>query len=480
MPSRGQHVLCALAGGLLACAVGAQELPDFGDAAAGSLSPADERRLGEAFMREIRANLVIIEDAEVESYVQSLGHRLAAQSDGETQPFTFFVIRDEAVNAFAGPGGYVGVNAGLIMTTDLEGEFASVLAHEIAHVTQRHIARAFELGEKTSLPVLAGIIAAIVLGTQSPALGQAAAATVVGTAVQSRLRFGRNAEREADRVGMRLLQEAGFDPRAMPAFFETLQSASRYYNRPPEFLSTHPVTTSRVADTRARAEQYPYRQHADSLSYHLVKAKLRVLLDDDPEKSLRYFEDKLESGKHRSLEATAYGWGLALTRSGQAPEAREVFVKLVEENPDRMAFQVAMAENELRAGKVATGLKIYLEAYGLFPDNKMVVRGFSEALVKTSRGTQALEIIEAYARRHGMDASLHRISAQAHADQGDVPRSRLSLAEHYYLSGQLDAAIHQLQLGSDVNAGDYYVRARIEARLKELRHERRARSDAKG
>ena len=237
---------------------GAQiQLPDFGDSSSKAFSNADERAIGEAFMREIRSRLTIVDDPEVEQYIQWIGYRLVSESDYYNLGFTFFVVADNQINAFAAPGGYIGANSGLITASESESELAAVLAHETAHVTQRHIARSIELAGRNNIPAIAGLIAAIIIGTQNSQAGAATAAAVVGGQAQKQIDFTRANEKEADRVGMQLLESSGFDPRAMPAFFEKLQSESRYYRKPPEFLSTHPVTTARIADTRGRAEQFP-------------------------------------------------------------------------------------------------------------------------------------------------------------------------------------------------------------------------------
>ena len=235
---RAVLLACALTVAAPVCAQ--SELPDFGDASAGTISPAEERRMGEAFMREVRALLPLLDDPEVEEYVNSVGRRLASAGDASAQPFHFFVVAHDEVNAFAGPGGYIGINAGLIVASGSEGELASVLAHEMAHVTQRHIARRFEQQERSTLPVFAGILAAVVLGSQSPDLGQAAAAATLGAAVQTALSFSREAEQEADRVGMNVLVRAGYDPREMVGFLQKLQTSTRFSHTPPEYLSTHP------------------------------------------------------------------------------------------------------------------------------------------------------------------------------------------------------------------------------------------------
>ena len=465
--------MCVLAAAPLVSAQ--SELPDFGDVSSVTLSPAEERRLGEAFMREVRSRLALVDDPEIEEYVESVGRRLAAASDAPGQPFHFFVVADDDINAFAGPGGYIGINAGLITSTGSEGELASVIAHEMAHVTQRHIARRFEQQERSSIPVFAGIVAAIVLGTQSPDLGQAAAAAALGSAVQTTLNFSREAEQEADRVGIQSLVRAGYDPRAMPAFLEKLRSAQRYAQKPPEYLSTHPLTTSRIADLQARSEQSPRLGHEDSLRYLLAKAKLEVLSQEDPRASLELFEDALEHGEHENVSAAGYGLGLALTRTGAHDKASKIFEALVERHPGELSIRIAAAENELAAGRTSKSMERYEEAYARHPGSRALVVAFAEALVRSRRSDEALELIDAWSRSHGADHRLYRLEAEAYAQRGEATRSRFSLAEHYYLVGQLDAAIYQLQLAAQDRDAGYYLLSRVEARLEELEEEWRQR-----
>lgn len=469
----------ALIAGALAVAplVSAQsELPDFGDASAGTLSPAEERRLGAAFMREVRALLPLVDDPEIDDYLNAVGSRLAAASDAPAQPFHFFVVAHDEVNAFAGPGGYIGINAGLVAATESEGELASVLAHEMAHVTQRHIARRFEQQERSSLPVLAGIVAAVLLGSQSPDLGQAAAAAALGSAVQTTLNFSREAEREADRVGMQVLARAGYDPRDMPAFLEKLQTSQRFTRRPPEYLSTHPLTTSRIADLRARAEQSPAGGLEESLRYRLMRAKLEALSNDDPELVLARFKDVVEDGEHGDPSAAAYGVGLSLARAGAHDEAREVFARLMARHPAEVSLRIAAADNELAAGRNARSVELFAEAYEHYPNNRALVAGFAGALVRSRRSDEALALIDTFARSQAMDHRLHRLAAEAYAQLGQTSRSHFSLAEHYYLSGQIDAAIYQLHLAAQDRDAGYYLLSRVEARLHELEEERRLRA----
>ena len=452
-------------------------LPDFGDSSEATLSPADERALGEAFMREIRARLTLVDDPLVERYIQSLGYRLVAASDRRDLWFTFFVVEDASLNAFAAPGGFVGVNSGMILATQSESEFASVLAHEIAHVTQRHIVRAIDHASRSNLPILAGVLAAVIIGTQNVEAGQAAAAAVIGTSAQSRINFTRQNEMEADRVGIRILADAGFDPREMAGVFEKLQIAARYSPRLPEYLSTHPVTTNRIAEARDRAERLPYKQHESSESYFLVRAGLRAGTADDAQQVLDQLVEERSTGRAQSPSANAYGQAIAMTRLGREKQAREVLERLLEAHPENLAFRADLGANALRSGDLTRALALYSEGLDLYPDDRGLVRGHAAALNEAGRPNDTVMLIDEYGRSHTLDAAMYRLRADAHQKLGRTLESRSDLAEHYYLSGHLGQAIEQLRraIRDPEKDKDFYATARIEARLEELETERRLR-----
>src|SRR5512134_3004360 len=247
-----------LAAVLMACAppAGAQALPELGDAAGATIAPQVERRIGESIVREIRfRHPAYVDDPEVSDYVDGLGRRLLAANPGAQPDFEFFVVRDPTINAFALPGGFVGVHTGLLLAAESESELASVLAHEIAHVTQRHIARMLGQQQQMQLPMLAAIAAAILLGGSRPDLAAGATAAVQAGAVQTQLSYSRDFEREADRIGFQALEDAGFDMHAMGSFFEKMQRGMRIADdgSVPGYLRTHPITTERIADAQNRA-----------------------------------------------------------------------------------------------------------------------------------------------------------------------------------------------------------------------------------
>jgi predicted Zn-dependent protease len=482
---RNRHRACLLYGLLAVGATAALaatpapaqiRLPDFGDSSETAFSAAAEEAVGREFMARLRATTTIIEDPEVVEYVESLGYRLSAAGERHGIGFHFFVVQDEAINAFAAPGGWVGINSGLVIATDSESELASVMAHEIAHVTQRHIARSVELSERNSIAALAGLLAAIAIGTQNSEAGRAAAAAVMGSQAQSAIDFTRRNEKEADRVGMQLLDAGGFDPSAMATFFEKLQSASRYYRRPPEFLSTHPVTTSRIAESRDRAAQLGYRQITDSRRYRMVRAKLRVMETRDPatlETTLRS-----EIGRNAPAPSPGLRYGLALlhARTGKLDHARRGLEALLAEEPDEVPVHMALAEVIIASGNEREALAILDDAWRLRPDNRLVARTYVGALLKVGRHDRALSVLAEYRRLGAPDAEMLRQEAMALEATGRTAESQATLAEHFYRRGQLDLAIHQLTLASRHPENDFYRASRIEARLEEMLREQAERA----
>lgn len=447
------------------------ELPDMGASAGAALSPAQEKEIGKEFMRAVRQELVVLDDPEIDAYINSLGAELSSHSGAQDQSFTFFVLKDSAINAFAAPGGYIAVNSGLILASQSEAELAAVMAHEIAHVTQRHIARRFEAMNNLRLPSLAAMAAAILIGMASPDAGMAAMAATQAGQAQMQINFTRANELEADRVGMQTLAAADFDPRAMPAFFDRLEQVTRYYGRPPEFLLDHPVTENRIADTRGRAEQYPYKQRADSLAYQLVRAKLAVMTAQTPGAAVEKFEQAVKTGRYQSREAAVYGYGLALADAGDKEGARRQLRTLHDQDPDNIAYRSALAKVELAAGNTDTSLRLYAEGLDLYPDNKQLVQGYAAALLEAQRPGEARSLLRDYKRNQTLDPPLYRLLALSEGRAGDPVEGLLDMAEYHHQMGDTALAIQQLEQARKLRPTDFYQASRIEAELKTLKNE---------
>jgi predicted Zn-dependent protease len=449
----------------------AVELPDIGSSANAIMSATDEQKLGEAFFRQLHRQAEVIDDIDINDYINALGHRLASFSDNPEQSFRFFVIKDAAINAFAVPGGFIGVHSGLISNTRDESELASVVAHEIAHVTQHHIARTIEAMDRLSLPAMAALIAAIVVGaTVNPQIGQAAAATLMAGSVQMQINFTRTHEKEADRVGMQILASAGFDPRSMPAFFERLQTATRYYeNGVPEFLRTHPVTSDRIAEAQSRADKYPVKLISDAPLYHLMKAKLLVLSDDNPNNLLKKLQEMLKEGRYRDERATRYALALTLLTSKQLAGVQEQLDWLLKHDTDRVVYRLLKAQLAWLQNDNPKAMQIYQQALEVFPNDQQLGLDYAEKLLQNHLPANAKTVLLTLSP--SLNPAYYRLLAQAYQDTGVIAEAQLALAEHYYLSGQTALAVEQLKQARQLKKLDYYIASRIEARYVELKRE---------
>lgn len=448
------------------------QLPELGNPADGVWSPREQQRIGQELMRNLRESGQMLDDPLITEYVEGLGARLVAGADVLDQPFTFFVVDDPSINAFAAPGGYIGVHTGLIVSAQDEGELAAVLAHEIAHVTQSHLARAYQDASNMSLPAAAALLGAILLGSADPQLGSAAVAGVAAGTAQRQINFTRDNEREADRIGIQILANAGFDPGDMPEFFERMQRASRYYgSQIPSYLLTHPVTSDRLAEARDRALSLPVRHTPLALEFHLAQARVMARAADDPEAAYQRFEQMSRDSQGAVRDASRYGAALVLLRTKRIAAAREAAAALQREQPDRLAYRLLLAEIEAAASNWDGALGIYSDALRLFPGNHPLALGYATTLLQMGQAARARDYLQEYLRARGPDVELYRLAARASGEAGRVAEAHGLLAESFYLQGNYGEALRQLDLALKAQDLDLYSRARLESRRKEVRSE---------
>lgn len=441
-------------------------LPEMGDSSGTLISPAQEQELGAAFFRNLHFRLTINSDAEIQQYIQSIGRQLVTHSDLPSNPFHFFVVLDNQINAFAGPGGYIGINSGLLLLTESESELASVMAHEIAHVTQRHLYRAFEAASKLSIPTAAATLAALLIGTQSPALAQAALIAIQAGSVQFQIDFTRDNEKEADRVGMQTLAHSNYDPRSMPVFFERLQQSTRYYGRDiPEFLRTHPVSASRISDTRGRSYKYPYKHYPDSKGYQLSKAKLRVMTSADKKNALEYFKAREHLGTKDQQAIARYGLALVNLKNQQYNTAEEIFLQLTQQYPNQPQYAYAQAKTAFEAQHYKKALQLFRSAVKRFPSNSAIQIEQISTLLKTGNPKKAKEILQSLSYTAKNQPLYFELMAQTHAALKQTAESHRYLAEYYYLSGQTAAAILQIKLAKKAKGINFYLQSILDDRL---------------
>jgi beta-barrel assembly-enhancing protease len=448
----------------------AEGLPDLGESAQSSFSALDEKRLGDEIIREIRADRSFYDDPEVTDYINAIGNRLVSRGADTRQPFEFFLINERSINAFALPGGYIGVHTGLLIAAQSESELASVLGHEIAHVTQRHIARMLAQQKQGAVLSLAALAVAILAARSSPDLATAATAFGTGAAVQSMINFTRDHEREADRVGLQILESAGYDPRASAVFFERLQRATRIYDigGAPSYLRTHPMTFERIADIQNRLERLPYRQVSDSLDFQLVRAKIRAELDP-PAQGRDFFETSLSEKRYLSEASSRYGLAATLVRLKDYPRARkehDALRRVAGAHPmvDTLGCRIRSA-----GGDIEGAIGCYRDALRAHPQHRATTYEYAQLLLQARRPEPALAVISQRRQTLSDDPRLFLLEGEAYAMQGKRLAQHRSTGEAYARMGNVRGAIEQMQIALKSGDGDFYQMSAIEARLRELR-----------
>jgi len=438
-----------------------------------------ERRLGEEIMRDVRRDRDYLDDAAVQEYLNNFAATLlSARPDARGEAgydFFFFAVRDPSLNAFALPGGFIGVHSGLVLAAQSESELASVLSHEIGHVAQRHIARMLGKQRQDALLPLAGIILAALAARSNPDASMAAMVGSQGLALQRQLNFSREAEREADRVGLQIMKDAGFDTAGMLVFFGRMQNSTRVYNDGvPAFLRSHPLTTERMADIQDRIRGMRYRQRADSLDFHLVRARLR-LLQDGSTQGLReasiFFESELAQKSRNQTIAGKYGQALLAFRARDFGRAQVLLADARAALPQGMKPSSMLTslgiEIRLAANQPADAVREAEAARVQFPLSRGIAYLYGDALMATGRGDDAVHFLRDQTQLYRQEPQLQQRLAQAYAAQGRQALQHLALAESYALSGSLSSALDQLNIARRAPDASFYDQSLIDARERE-------------
>jgi len=445
----------------------ADGLPDLGESSASDMSPMAEQRLGDQIMRDIRWHEpAYLDDPETESYLNKLGNRLV-QASGSTVPFHFFALRDKTINAFALPGGYIGVHTALIEVARSESELASVLGHEVAHVEQHHIARMVGKQAQSSMIMLASLLIAVLAARSSDQVAQAAVAGGAAAGIQNQLGYSREFEREADRIGLQSLEAAGFDVRGMPAFFERLQRESRLYeNNAPAYLRTHPLTTERIADMENRVANMRFRQVPSSEDFMLIQARLASSAGDARDILLR--ERKLYEQAKEPTAGQRYAYVNALIHAREFDEARRVYDGFAA--ADRNALVVALsAELAMADKRWDTAESILSAAVKRFPEDRFLVYRLADTRIQGGHPAQAVSLLQQALGERRDDVRLWSRLAQAQQLLGQTSLYHRAQGEVYAQQGLWAAAVEQLELAQRSGEGDFYTQSAIDARLREVR-----------
>lgn len=466
-----------LVGALLAAALspaaertGAVDLPALGDPVSGTVSREGERRLGAAWLRELRGRSPLFYDPLVNDYAEHLAWRLASHSDLVEPRLTLVMLNSTEINAFAVPGGVMGINAGLLLAAGREDEVASVIAHELAHLSQRHYARGVDQARRQQPLTLAAFLASVlVAATVGGDAGAAAIAATQAGVVQSQLAFSREFEREADRIGMQTLSRAGFDPEAMPLFFENLQRQSPVDpDRHPEWLRTHPVNESRISDSRNRARQLPVSRREPSADFDLARLRLQVAFSRDPVVAVERYATALREAPEAAKPLLRYGLSLALLRAGRLPESLEALLPLRRESPDRIAWRVTEGEILLSMARNEEAATVLMEGLALAPDNFPLAITAARALLLAGKAERAAALLERQALLRQDDPQVWDLLSRARSESGDAVGVHAARAEYLFLLNRIDPALEQLRLGIEKAGQDFPRASPLRVRIQQI------------
>lgn len=459
----------------LACLIGqpavANDLPSLGDSSSGIVSPEQEHQLGRAWLSLLRGQVPQLSDPLLKDYLERSVYRLAETSQLQDRRLEFVLLNSPQLNAFAAPGGIIGVNGGLFLHAQTEAEYASVLAHELAHLSQRHFARGLEAQKRMQLPLMAAMLAGVVAAAAGA--GDAGIAAIVSTqaaAIQAQRRFSRQNEQEADRIGIVNLERAGYDPRAMPQMFNRLMRQYRFDQKPPEFLLTHPVTESRIADTNNRAEQFPEGGVKDSLRYQLMRARVDLKFESTPGVSAKRFRAML--AEDQQLDAARYGLALAQIKAGQLSEAGKDLELLLAKEPENAIYNLAQIELDITANRLVTARERTRRLLQLYPGSYPVRQTHIDLLIKENKQQEAEQELDKLVEARSKDPDIWYQVSEIRGLTGNIIGLHQGRAEYFALVGDYDQAIEQLDFAKR-RSNNFQVAARIDARQKALMDEKR-------
>lgn len=437
------------------------DLPDIGGPESRVLSPAQEQAISGQIAREIRKNLPVMDDPELNTYLSAVGDRLVSSSPDATGRMIFLLVGSSEINAFAAPGGVIAVNTGLILAAKNESEMAGVMAHEIAHVTQRHLTRTYanqsNMTLKTGLTLLAGLI----LGAYNTDMGAAAVMSGMAATEQSKLKYSRSNEQEADRIGIQTLASAGYDPRGMPQFFQTLQKETgQSGDKLIEYFQTHPLTSSRITDSFIRAEQYSGNYEQDSSEFHYAQARIEAL-QRKPKEIINDYQQAHSAFKPKAVED--YKYALALTQNG-TPEKALKILNGINANSKQLAVDLAIAEALLKANKNQKAINHLSRIYALYPTYNAISYLLAKSYVQNKQPEKAIQLLSGALSGEAENPAIYRLLAEAASQDRKKGLSHEAMAEYYFSYGRYGEAMSQIRLALKDPDLDEVMKKRLESK----------------
>ncbi|WP_112478300.1 tetratricopeptide repeat protein [Vibrio variabilis] len=445
------------------------DLPDIGTAAGATLTIDQELIYGDAYMRMIRASSPIINDPVLNEYIDSVGHRLVSSANDVKTPFTFFMIRDRNINAFAFFGGYVALHSGLFLHAHSESELASVMAHEIAHVTQRHLARRMEDEARRSPATVAALVGSLLLAIAAPQAGMAALTATTAGSMQASINYTRSNEKEADRFGIATLARAEFDVNDMPRFFGRLADEYRYASKPPPMLLTHPLPEDRITDTRERAQAYPPLRVQPSIGYHLARARIvarHAGIKSDA--AMDWFKRTARKAPPKIQNSFEYGKALVYLDTNQLDKAEAILDKLLKHDPNNNFYLDAASDLYIAKKQPEKSVKLMESALKVKPNNAVITINYANALLESDKTNEAIKVLQRFTHDRPKDTNGWHLLSEANIKLGNSAEDLAARAELMALNAQWDKSIQLYSQASQLAELGSLKQARYDARIDQL------------
>ena len=441
------------------------KLPEIGIAGFSVLSLDKEHQIGNAMMRELRASQPLIHDPVLTEYINHLGNQLVKNAQDVNYPFEFFLIKNNELNAFAFFGGHVGIHSGLLTTADNESELASVIAHEISHVTQRHLARRLESQSNTQSLGMAGMVSGILLSLVNPSLGMAALSASMAASQQASINYTRSNEKEADSVGIALLANSNFDPQGTPSFFSKMSEKYRYASKPPAMLLTHPLPESRIADARQRAHRYPVKHLAPSLNFELAKARIQARYQNNAKEHIAFFQQQLKRQSYSLQEGAKYGLALSYFEHGEYIKAKEILESLKEKDTNNLFYVDALTDVYIALKLFDSAISMLTDLSLLMPNNRVISLNLGNALEKSKRYDEAIVVLQDFLLVSPENFLAYDMLTTIYQKQKNKGLMHVNKAEVYALLGIYNKAIDELQTSYNFVEEQPLLQKRIKARI---------------
>ncbi len=447
------------------------KLPEIGAAGLSVLSIDKERQIGDAMMRHLRSSQPLINDPVLNEYINDLGNRMVRHAQDVNYNFEFFLINSKELNAFAFFGGHIGVHSGLLTTADTESELASVIAHEISHVTQRHLARRMESQNRNQPLTMAGMISGVLLTLINPTVGMAALTTSMAASQQAGINYTRGNEKEADRVGIQLLANSGFDPMGAPNFFGKMSEKYRYTSKPPAMLLTHPMPESRISDARIRAQNFPSTTVAPSLQFELAKTRIIARYENTPKENIKLFLKQLDKQQYAYRASAQYGLAIAYFENKDYQQAQTILEMLLNEDKNNLFYVDVLTDTLINTKQFDAALKMLADLNLLMPNNQVVALNFANTLNEAKQFERAETVLQDFLLVHDQNFIAYDLLTQVYQKQNKMSMMHATKAEVYALLGAYPRAVDELQTAYNFADDRPLIKKRIKARIIQLQEQ---------